>query len=63
MIGLLEIERLKEKSRQRLGDRFRLAEFHDQILGFGALPLTVLDEQGQRLDRLEDSSIAMLQWR
>lgn len=45
MIGMLEIERLQEQSRQKLGDSFSLAEFHDLILGFGALPLTVLDEQ------------------
>ncbi|MDO6569662.1 DUF885 domain-containing protein [Gilvimarinus sp. 2_MG-2023] len=45
MIGLLEIERLKSESQQRLGDDFELSDFHDVILGSGALPLNILKEQ------------------
>jgi uncharacterized protein (DUF885 family) len=42
-IGQLEILRLREHARARLGDRFDYREFHDAVLGNGALPLTLLE--------------------
>jgi len=42
-IGQLKILELKEEAEQALGDDFDIREFHDQILGGGALPLEVLD--------------------
>ena len=42
MVGRLEIERLRDEARQALGDDFSLAEFHDQVLGNGSVPLTIL---------------------
>jgi prolyl oligopeptidase len=42
-VGQLKILELKEEARQALGDDFDIREFHDQILGGGALPLEVLD--------------------
>jgi len=36
---------LREAARQKLGDKFDLRAFHDEVLGNGALPLDVLDAQ------------------
>ncbi|HEY8132291.1 MAG TPA: DUF885 domain-containing protein [Thermoanaerobaculia bacterium] len=45
MIGQLKIVELRERARKDLGDRFDIREFHDQILGAGALPLVVLEKR------------------
>ena len=42
-IGQLEILRLREQARARLGDAFDLREFHDVVLGGGAVPLEILE--------------------
>ncbi len=47
-IGQLKILELREKAKKELGARFDIREFHDQILGAGALPLDVLGEQIDR---------------
>lgn len=44
-LGLLEILRLREQSRDMLGDRFDQRAFHDALLGFGPLPLDTLARQ------------------
>ncbi|MFT6113965.1 MAG: hypothetical protein ACJA10_000901 [Oleispira sp.] len=44
-IGALEIERLRRKSEKALGNKFSLPEFHHVILGQGALPLDILEQQ------------------
>jgi len=44
-LGQLKIVELRERARQELGDRFDIREFHDQVLGAGALPLEVLDKR------------------
>ncbi len=44
MTGRLEIERLRAHAEERLGDGFDIKEFHDTVLGSGALPLSVLAE-------------------
>jgi uncharacterized protein (DUF885 family) len=43
MVGRLEILRIREAAQKALGDRFDIKEFHDVVLGGGALPLSVLD--------------------
>jgi uncharacterized protein (DUF885 family) len=43
-VGQLEILSLREEARQALGERFDLREFHDLVLGTGAVSLPVLDE-------------------
>ncbi len=41
--GMLKIHELRERARQALGPRFKLSEFHDQVLMHGALPLSLLE--------------------
>jgi uncharacterized protein (DUF885 family) len=43
--GALTIQRLRDKSKAELGDKFDIREFHDQVLNTGALPLTILEEK------------------
>jgi uncharacterized protein (DUF885 family) len=42
-VGMLSILGLREKARSELGEKFDLKEFHHEILGHGALPMTVLE--------------------
>ena len=48
MIGNLEIRRLREDARQKLGARFDIKLFHDVVLEDGSLPLWVLREKIER---------------
>ncbi len=41
-IGQLEILKLRQYAKDRLGDKFDLRAFHDEVLSGGALPLDVL---------------------
>lgn len=43
-IGELEIKRLRAKAEQTLGNDFDLRAFHDAILEYGSIPLSVLTE-------------------
>lgn len=47
-IGGLTIQRLRRKAEAELGDRFDIRQFHDQVLGSGALPLRVLEDKVDR---------------
>ncbi len=42
-LGELKIKELRAYATQQLGDQFDLRDFHDQVLGAGPLPLSVLD--------------------
>lgn len=42
-IGELKIKELRAYAEQQLGDRFDIRAFHDEVLGRGAIPLSVLD--------------------
>jgi uncharacterized protein (DUF885 family) len=48
MIGRLEIGRLREDARGRLGDAFDVRAFHGIVLGSGAVPLDVLGSMVER---------------
>jgi uncharacterized protein (DUF885 family) len=44
-IGQLEILKLREEARQKLGDKFDIRAFHDTVIDNGPLPLDVLRTQ------------------
>ncbi len=48
MIGNLEIRRLRDEAKQKLGSRFDIHEFHDVVLEDGTMPLWVLREKVER---------------
>ncbi len=41
-IGQLKIRELRDRAKRELGAKFDIRDFHDQVLGAGALPLDVL---------------------
>jgi len=43
--GQLKISSLKSLARKQLGSRFDIRQFHDVVLGNGAIPLEILDQQ------------------
>ena len=47
-IGMMKILELRERARRELGPAFDLREFHNLVLGSGALPLSVLEAQLRR---------------
>ncbi len=44
-LGQLKIQALRTEAEKALGERFDIRAFHDQILGMGALPLSVLEAE------------------
>jgi uncharacterized protein (DUF885 family) len=44
-LGQLEILKLREEARAKLGDKFDLRAFHDEVVDNGPLPLDVLQSQ------------------
>ena len=47
-VGSLTIQRLRDKAKAELGEKFDIREFHAQVLNTGALPLQILE---QKIDR------------
>jgi uncharacterized protein (DUF885 family) len=47
-IGELKIKELRHKATERLGDKFDLRAFHDEVLRHGAIPLDVLESNIER---------------
>lgn len=44
-LGQLEILKLREEARQKLGNNFDIRAFHDEVLGNGPLPLDILQSE------------------
>jgi len=44
-IGQLRIMALRQKAEQELGEKFKIADFHDKLLSEGCLPIHVLEER------------------
>lgn len=44
-IGQLKIRELRSKSKVKLGDKFDVREFHDQVLETGCIPLQLLEQK------------------
>ena len=42
--GMMKILELRERAKQKLGDKFDIKQFHDVVLGNGALPLALLEQ-------------------
>jgi uncharacterized protein (DUF885 family) len=55
MIGKLKIMELREDAKQRLGDKFSYAGFHDQVLMYGPIPLDILE---QKIDKWVELTLA-----
>ena len=47
-IGQLKIKALRAKAEKELGQKFKIAEFHNQILEGGSIPLKVLEDKIER---------------
>lgn len=47
-VGALTIQRLRDKAKAALGPKFDIRDFHAQILGSGALPLSILEAKIDR---------------
>jgi uncharacterized protein (DUF885 family) len=44
-IGQLKILELREHARKELGEKFDIRAFHDEVLGSGSLPMSILEER------------------
>ena len=52
-IGQLKIVELRKRAEKALGPKFNVAEFHDEVLKDGAIPLEVLEAEDRQMDRRE----------
>jgi uncharacterized protein (DUF885 family) len=43
-VGGLKFRELRARAQARLGERFKLREYHDQLMAAGAVTLPVLEE-------------------
>lgn len=57
-IGQLEILKLRQYSKDQLGDKFDLRAFHDEVLAGGALPLDVLSNRVHQWVAQEKAQLA-----
>jgi uncharacterized protein (DUF885 family) len=48
MLGNLEIRRLRDMAKEKLGDRFDIRAFHDRVLEDGSVPLVMLRQKIER---------------
>ena len=43
-LGQLKLLELRQRAREKLGDKFDIRDYHDEVLSYGALPLSLLEE-------------------
>ena len=55
-IGQLEILAMREDAERRLADKFSVRDFHDAVLGSGAIPLPVLKEIIERWIKSQEAA-------
>lgn len=55
-MGELKIRELRKKANSELGNKFDLREFHDVVLGQGAVPLDILEAQVNRWIKTKKAS-------
>ncbi|MCH8683961.1 DUF885 domain-containing protein [Pedomonas mirosovicensis] len=56
-IGQLTIRRLRTEAEQQLGPKFDVRAFHEQVLGTGALPMTVLEAKIRNWIAVQKASV------
>jgi uncharacterized protein (DUF885 family) len=56
-MGELKIRELRSDSERKLGPRFDIRQFHDTVLGQGAVPLEVLEQQVQAWEQKTGSKV------
>lgn len=57
-LGYLEIEELKKEAMNKLGDKFKLAEFHKFFLATGAAPFSVIEDYlGKWIEEIQNDTI------
>ena len=57
-LGYLEIEELKKEAMNKLGDKFKLAEFHKFFLSIGAAPFSVIEDYlGKWIEEIQNGTI------
>ena len=47
-MGMLKILELRERAKTELGDAYDIRDFHDAVIGAGALPLPLLEQRVNR---------------
>jgi len=45
IVGKLEIMRLRDDYKKMMGDKFQLKEFHDKLLSYGTIPVSLVRQQ------------------
>lgn len=60
-IGQLRIKELRQRAEKALGSKFDIRAFHDQLLGAGSVPLTVLEARMNQWLKSQEQALAK-QW-
>lgn len=45
IIGKVEIQKLRDQYKQRMGDKFNLLQFHNELLSYGTIPISLVAEK------------------
>jgi uncharacterized protein (DUF885 family) len=59
-VGQLTILKLRAEAEEKLGDKFDIKGFHDQILTSGSLPMAVMEQKIARWIAIESAKLAKL---